>query len=366
MLKTALEAIASPRRDHLRDNDTDPDTVAADGGEAEAEAQAADAAPDGGRDLVPYATRMGQALCELAEKLDADHLPVAAGVNATVVVTVDERQLRDRVGAASLSTGDDLSVADARRLACTANLLPMVLDGESQPLDLGRSARLFDKAQRIALAARDGGCVFPGCHRPPAWAEAHHVTPWSLGGETDLDNGALLCGRHHRLIHHGVWDIRIGADKLPEVIPPERVDPSAGRSATPASDTATDNTIDIDPAPEPADPKQGLRPTEHAPTRKHPPRPGPILDNSTEEDDNASRRDAAARAAMWIQLAGALPLPRTTSVGSLDPHCRISPPRTAPTQPPTLPSQTPRVAAITADLWPGRSESRARSGAANP
>jgi hypothetical protein len=179
MLKTALEAIASPRRDHLRDKDTETDAT-----EPQEEAAVeADAAPDGGRDLVPYATRMGQALCELAEKLDADALPVAAGVNATVVVTVDEQQLRDGVGATSLSTGDDLSVADARRLACTASLLPMVLSGESQPLDLGRAARLFDKGQRVALAHRDGGCVFPGCDRPPAWSEVD--LPWFHGQVLD-------------------------------------------------------------------------------------------------------------------------------------------------------------------------------------
>jgi hypothetical protein len=132
---------------------------------AEAEAAvggAADAAQVGAERVpVPYATRLGQALCELAERLDADALPIAAGANATVVVTVDERSLRDGAGAASLSTGDDLSVSDARRLACTANLLPMVLGGDSAVLDLGRSARLFDKAQRIALAHRDGGCVSP-------------------------------------------------------------------------------------------------------------------------------------------------------------------------------------------------------------
>jgi hypothetical protein len=231
MLKTALDAIASPRRDHLRDNPAGIDgaetAAGADGAEGVAAVGgAADAAQVGTERVpVPYATRLGQALCELAERLDADALPIAAGANATVVVTVDEPSLRDGVGAASLSTGDDLSVSEARRLACTANLLPMVLGGDSAVLDLGRSARLFDKSQRIALAHRDGGCVFPGCDRPPAWAEAHHVTPWAMGGKTDLDNGALLCGRNHRLIHHGEWQIRIAADRLPEVIPPERVDP---------------------------------------------------------------------------------------------------------------------------------------------
>jgi hypothetical protein len=141
------------------------------------------------------------------------------------VVTVDEQRLRDGVGTAVLSTGDDVSAAEARRIACNAGILPIVLGGGSVVLDLGRTARLFDKTQRVALAARDGGCVFPGCGRPPAWTEAHHVTPWSRGGKTDLANGALLCGFRHRLIHAGEWDVRIAADGIPEVVPPERVDP---------------------------------------------------------------------------------------------------------------------------------------------
>jgi Domain of unknown function (DUF222)/HNH endonuclease len=225
MLKTALEAIASPRRDHLRSTGSPDDPESDADAAAERDAEGADPAVDETRQPVPYGTRLGRALCELAEKLDAGGLPVAAGANATIVVTIDEQRLRDAVGAASLSTGDDLSVADTRRLACTAAILPIVLGGDSQPLDLGRAARLFDPCQRAALAERDGGCVFPGCERPPAWTEAHHLTPWAMGGKTDLDNGALLCGSHHRLIHHGEWQIRIGPDRLPEIVPPHRVDP---------------------------------------------------------------------------------------------------------------------------------------------
>jgi hypothetical protein len=118
-----------------------------------------------------------------------------------------------------------VSVSEARRLACNAGLLPMVLGGQSKVLDLGMSQRLFDRYQRIALARRDGGCVFYTCDRPPAWSQAHHVVKWSAGGPTDLANGALLCGFHHRLAHQGEWQVVIAADGVPEVIPPERVDP---------------------------------------------------------------------------------------------------------------------------------------------
>jgi Domain of unknown function (DUF222)/HNH endonuclease len=202
MLTARLDAIASPRRDHLRD-----------------EAEAAEG------EQVPYANRLGRALCDLVEGIRGRDLPVADGVNATLIVTVDEQTLRDRVSAATLASGDEIPVEELRRLACNADILPMVLGSDSQPVDLGRASRLFSKGQKTALAARDGGCVFPGCERPPGWTEAHHVQPWSAGGKTDVRNGALLCGYHHRLVHRDDgWEIRIAADGLPEVIPPTRVD----------------------------------------------------------------------------------------------------------------------------------------------
>jgi hypothetical protein len=205
MLTANLDALASPRRDCHRSAD---DTPAADPGEHE-----------------PYANRLGRAFCEWVERTAAKGICLSDGVNATLVVTVDEQSLRDRVGAATLGSGDDISVEEVRRLACNADVLPMVLGRDSEPLDLGKASRLFTRGQKIALAARDGGCVFPGCERPPGWTEAHHVRPWSMGGETDLSNGALLCGFHHRLIHKADgWQIRVAEDGMPEVIPPERID----------------------------------------------------------------------------------------------------------------------------------------------
>ena len=84
------------------------------------------------------------------------------------------------------STPARISAREARRLACRAGLIPMVLDGDSVPLDLGRERRLFSKAQRIALAHRYGGCAAVNCDRPPAWTEAHHLDQWHQGGRTDL------------------------------------------------------------------------------------------------------------------------------------------------------------------------------------
>ena len=107
-----------------------------------------------------------------------------------------------REAAGTLATGERLSATEIRRLACTSGILPRVLDGTSQILDQGRTKRLFTPPQRIALADRDNGCTYPGCDRPPAWTEAHHLNHWTRdNGPTTLTNAALLCARHHHFIH---------------------------------------------------------------------------------------------------------------------------------------------------------------------
>jgi hypothetical protein len=95
----------------------------------------------------------------------------------------------------------------AQRLACDASVRRLLLDASGVPLDLGREARVFSGVQRKALAARDGGCRFPGCNRPAAHTDGHHVVAWAQGGSTDLDNGLLLCRFHHRQVHEGGWRI---------------------------------------------------------------------------------------------------------------------------------------------------------------
>jgi hypothetical protein len=110
-------------------------------------------------------------------------------------------------------------------MACNAGLVPAVLGTNSAVLDLGMTSRLFSRHQRLALALRDHGCVFPGCTRPAKWSEAHHIQPWSQHGPTDLSNGCLLCSFHHHLIHQGEWQVVTAADGIPEIIPPKRIDP---------------------------------------------------------------------------------------------------------------------------------------------
>jgi hypothetical protein len=124
-----------------------------------------------------------------------------------------------------LDTGGRLSPAQVRQLACDAKVIPAVLGGDGQVLDLGRSRRLITGALRRALEVRDRGCAFPGCDRPPRWCDGHHIHPWVDGGPTSLDNSVLLCGFHHRVIHRGHWIVRLGGNGLPEFIPPAYVDP---------------------------------------------------------------------------------------------------------------------------------------------
>jgi hypothetical protein len=96
----------------------------------------------------------------------------------------------------------------AQRIACDADVWRAILDpATGQPLDVGRAHRLVPHWIRKALLVRDRGCRFPGCHAPPAWTDAHHLTPWAHGGRTDLTNLLMLCRWHHGLIHEGGWSI---------------------------------------------------------------------------------------------------------------------------------------------------------------
>ncbi|MFL6090634.1 MAG: DUF222 domain-containing protein [Aeromicrobium sp.] len=164
-----------------------------------------------GHEDLTHAQRLGRAFCAWIERIPTDGLPTTGGTPATLTVNLDYDALTQTVreSAGTLSTGERISASEVRRLACTSGILPRVLDGASQILDQGRSKRLFTTAQRLAMADRDGGCTYPGCDRPPAWTEAHHVDWWAKdGGNTDLDRGTLLCARHHHWVHAQDINIR--------------------------------------------------------------------------------------------------------------------------------------------------------------
>ncbi|MGI8578877.1 MAG: DUF222 domain-containing protein [Nocardioidaceae bacterium] len=172
MLRTRLEALSSPRRASAADPaHTGRFGVAAGGvvgggGCSQVDVDGDHADTEIGR--LTGGQRLGRALCELIEHLPADGAAGHGDTNTTVVVTLDLNQLQSGLGPAVLDTGTPVSAAQARRLACGAGLVPMVLDGPSRILDVGAGRRLFDKHQRLALTVRDQGCVWPGCDRPPA------------------------------------------------------------------------------------------------------------------------------------------------------------------------------------------------------
>lgn len=132
----------------------------------------------------------------------------------------------DGVAPGELAWGGPISAAAVRRIACDAGVTRVVLDPEGVPLDVGREFRTVTPGQFTALVARDGGCAFPGCTRPAAWCEAHHIRHWADGGATSLDNLVLLCGHHHRTVHHRGWEVRLDPRRLPEFVPPPWVDPA--------------------------------------------------------------------------------------------------------------------------------------------
>ena len=160
------------------------------------------------------AERDGDALVELARRmLQVGELPTENGNRPQVTVTITLDDLRGS-GGGLLEAGDGIGrgvirAEDARRIACDAGIIPIVLGSDGEPFDVGRKHRIVHPALRRALASRDGGCAFPGCGIPARWADAHHIRHWAHGGETTLGNTVLLCPRHHRLLHHGEWTVEI-------------------------------------------------------------------------------------------------------------------------------------------------------------
>ncbi|PWD52298.1 hypothetical protein C8046_02395 [Serinibacter arcticus] len=110
-----------------------------------------------------------------------------------------------------------------RRLACDADVIPVVLGGGSELLDLGTKQRLVPAALRKALIARDGGCLFPGCPIPPTWTEGHHVITWAAGGPTTSGNTCLLCPAHHHAVHLGRWVVERTSSTAPGPSRPFRI-----------------------------------------------------------------------------------------------------------------------------------------------
>ncbi len=191
-------------------------------------------AQDGQPDTRSRSRRMADALVELSSRtLAGGELPAVGGEKpqVTVMITLDDLRGKHsddtslrRPGTGTLGTGAAITAEAARRVACDAGVIPIVLGSQSEPLDIGRATRTIPTGIRRAVVARDTGCIHPGCTAPAAWCQTHHVKHWADGGPTSLQNLVLLCHRHHWIVHHEGWRIEF-LHGIPHVIRPPLVDP---------------------------------------------------------------------------------------------------------------------------------------------
>ena len=259
-LKTVLFPLAAPRPADVPGACGAQPTTAATPGDRRGACGVQDCAHDGG-DPRDHGARLWDALVEAGRLIaTTDVLPESHGARPRLTVTVQHDALVEAlVGAtvsagakgvseeaaagdvraaqqdarAAVETGGEVSAATARRLACDADVLPVVLGSRSQVLDVGRSSRLVTHGLWLALVTRDHQCAFPGCTRPPLVCDAHHLRHWVDGGATSLENLVLLCRSHHMTLHMTPWRVRLSAyDGRPEFRPPPRRRPDEGDGET--------------------------------------------------------------------------------------------------------------------------------------
>lgn len=152
--------------------------------------------------------------------------PTMGGAAPTVMVHVDATDLADDRGVGWIDGVEaPVSLRTVERLICAGGYQKIVFGNDGQILHLGGKERCFTSQQRRAIAARDGGCIIPGCPVTAAWAEVHHVIPWQNNGPTDVDNGVLLCFYHHTTIATSGWEIRM-VNGVPQVLAPRWIDPT--------------------------------------------------------------------------------------------------------------------------------------------
>ncbi|MUL80171.1 HNH endonuclease signature motif containing protein [Mycolicibacterium sp. CBMA 226] len=174
--------------------------------------------PDGSPDTRSAARRRADAL-EAVLDIAARGGDIASAPRTQLLVTVPA----EAPDLAQLEFMGSISIATVERICCDTALTTVVVDGERVPLDMGREKRLFPAHLRKALYLRDQGCI--KCGAPPGRTHAHHIVHWTHHGETSLNNGCLLCPACHANIHHDGWDVVMGMDKHPWLIPPAVVDP---------------------------------------------------------------------------------------------------------------------------------------------
>ncbi len=168
---------------------------------------------DGTPDPRTSAQRRHDGLLRLAETAitatGVGRLPSTHGSPYRIIASVPHHTLAAALAGDPLDGHEPARLADAtalsahslRVIACGAEIVPVVIDDDGNPLDVGDTQYAFPTKQRLAIASRDGHCTYPGCTAPPSWCQVHHLERFADGGPTSVSNGALLCGFHHRYVH---------------------------------------------------------------------------------------------------------------------------------------------------------------------
>lgn len=165
------------------------------------------------------------ALEELAKRhLDTATLPGRGGERPHVTLTLDETTWRTGNGLVETGWAGPIPVDQIDWMLCDATITPIRLDQHGIPRRIGAVSRTIPGWLRRTVTTRDRGCVFPGCDRPAAWCDLHHITPWHDGGPHQAQNLATLCGYHHKLVHTGEWQVQFIHD-LPHLRPSRWIDP---------------------------------------------------------------------------------------------------------------------------------------------
>ncbi len=168
---------------------------------------------DAPSDVMSNERRRAEALIELIRQTESG----GAGF-AEILVLIDYKTLLGDLTAAGvtchLADGTPIPAGEARRLVCDANIIPIVLGGPSQPLDVGRGARTATKPQRSAARAVHHTCAIAGCDLAFEYCQLHHIVWWLHGGPTNLDNLVPVCNKHHRLIHDHKWDLTVDSNRV--------------------------------------------------------------------------------------------------------------------------------------------------------
>ncbi|PZT99216.1 MAG: HNH endonuclease [Gordonia sp. (in: high G+C Gram-positive bacteria)] len=175
--------------------------------------------PDGSADTRTPTQRRADALHQLLDCGGGGQSLISAP-RTEVAVTVPA----DHPDRASLRWMGPVTEATAAAAACDAVITSITLDGQQVPIDLRPPKRLFTGPVRRAILLRDTCCI--KCGAPATWSDCHHIVHWPDGGPTTLGNGCLLCRTCHRAVHHTDWDIVMGADGHPWLIPPADIDPN--------------------------------------------------------------------------------------------------------------------------------------------